>query len=141
MNTNGGLDGTDILLLVAYVLLIMANANKITTRQGIASVVGYTILVIAKRLEYSLGKTDDLVIRTKRIGYMALFFTPAFSHWYDILAVLGYAFCVLGYFDESATPLAIYHALGAMRATSPLYIAGRAGYSVALSLGWKSPLQ
>lgn len=130
----------DIFLIIAYTILILVYAQHLTTRQNIAAVVGYTILLIAKRFEFENGKKDPITIRLKQVGYSALLLSPSFTNWYDAFAIIGYLFCLAGHFDESSTPLAIYYVMGGQHTTSMLSKSAKALLAFALSMGYKSPL-
>jgi uncharacterized membrane protein len=131
----------DVLLIIGYILLILAYVQRITTRQSIAAVIGYTLLLIGKRFEFSYGRDDDMTKRIKRAGYMVLFASPSFEHWHDIFALIGYMYCALAKFDESTAPLAIYYILGAEVTTSHLSKLARSLLGFAMMMGVKSPLQ
>ena len=131
---------TDILLITGYILLILAYARHVN-RQSIAAMIGYTLLLISKRLEFARGKTDKVTKRIKQAGYMVLFLSPSFEHWYDIFALIGYTFCIFKKFDESSAPLAIYYILGAEATASDLSKFARSLLGVGLMMGFKSPLQ
>lgn len=131
----------DILFILGYVLLILVYSQHLQTRQSIASIAGYTVLLLAKRLEYSRGKHDKITKEVKKIGYAILFLSPSFTHWYDALAIIGYMFCIFGMFDDSAPPLAVYYILGANQTTATLSMIGRSLLGLALMMGYKSPFQ
>lgn len=131
---------TDILLVLGYLLLILVYSQHLHTRQSIAAVVGYTFLLVAKRLEYAANE-QEVVKKVKKMGYAILLLSPSFTHWYDVLAVIGYVFCIFGMFDESVPPLAIYYILGANQTTATLSMLGRSTLGLALTMGYKNPLQ
>jgi len=131
----------DIFIILGYALLIIVYGQHLETRQSIAAVLGYTLLLIGKRLEFARGKDDLLTKRTKQAGYGVLFFSPSFTHWYDAFAIVGYAYCLFGMFDESTPPLSIYYILGAEQTTSHLSMVARSVLGIALMMGYKSPLQ
>lgn len=132
---------TDVILVAGYILLIVVYAQKLDHRESIAAVAGYTTLLLGKRFEYSYGKDHRLTSAIKQLGYSALFLSPSYNHWYDLLAVIGYTFCVFGMFDEAAAPLAAYYVLGAENTTGALPKLGRSLLGPALIMGYKSPLQ
>lgn len=132
------LSPTDFLLITGYLLLIFVYAQHFHTRQSIAAIVGYTALLVGKRLEYS-GKDSSLVKNVKKVGYAALLMTPSFEHWHDVFAIIGYVYCVLGMTDQSPPPLAAYYLLGAERSLSDVSRLGRSLVAMALIFGYKSP--
>lgn len=131
----------DVLVITGYILLILAYARKLDTRQSIAAVIGYTLLIAGKRLEATRGKDDTITKRAKQFGYLVLFLSPSFEHWHDIFAVIGYTYCVFAKFDESVAPLAIYYILGAQGTTSNLSKVARSLLGFVMMMGFKSPLR
>lgn len=135
------IQGADVMFILAYALLILVYSGHLKSRQNIAAVVGYTLLLIAKRFEYIRGKSDKLTTKIHQMGYIALLFSPSFAHWYDILAIIGFVFSIFGFFDESSPFLSLYHVLGANQTSSYLSMTGRSMLGMALVFGYKSPLQ
>lgn len=135
------LTATDIFLVCGYVLLISVYAQHLNSRESIAAVLGYTTLLVAKRLEYSHGKDHRLTKRTKQLGYSILFASPSYTHWHDLFAVVGYTYCVFGMFDDATPPLALYYVLGAENSASLVSMVGRAIVGPAIIMGYRSPLQ
>jgi hypothetical protein len=131
------MDALDWTTIAIYAALIFVYSSKIASRRGAAAVAGFSTLVLAKKYEDS---RPELAERMKMAGYGILIFSPSYDHWYDVLGALGYTAMAFGNDIIGEPPTAVYDLFAAMGATSPLYMAARAGLAVAIALDIESPL-
>ncbi len=135
------MDGIDWFVLATYVLMIVTFVSKIDTRRGLASVMGYAILIVAKQLELAKASKQTTIDRIRRVGYVTLLFSPSYEHYFDIFGLVGYIMAIAGgkYYDMSGPFMALYHTT-ALPTADGLYFVARACAALALALGYKNPL-
>jgi len=131
----------DWFVLATYMLMIVTFASKIHTRRGLASIVGYAILIVAKQIEIAKGAKQTTIDRIRRVGYVTLLFSPSYEHLFDIFGVVGYTMAIAGgkYYDMSGPVMALYHTTALPNAEG-MYFVARACAALTLALGYKNPL-
>jgi hypothetical protein len=125
----------NIWIVALYILVVVAYMNMLTTRKGLASIAGFTLLILAKLLQGS-GVID--VEKLRVAGFVTLLASPSYNHSFDGLAAIGYVLAIFRKFDEAVVPFSLYNVMAASVSTSPLYVLARATLGIALILGWRN---
>jgi hypothetical protein len=129
--------GLDFVIVVSYVLLIASHMDHLYSH--VAAIMGYTLLIVGKRLEWSRGNRDETVLLLRQAGVVCLIFTPSYDRWTDVFALVGYVYVLAGRIDDAIVPLSLYQALLTPVVTTPLQFWARAGLAVSLALGYSIP--
>lgn len=124
----------DWLALGAYALLIGAYLDKFSTRRGAAAIVGLSLLAASKQLDI-MDREPTLQKVLERLGFCTLILSIAFTHWYDVIGILGYGAAMTGNVEAAAPIIALYNVMG-LQGADGLYFVAKGVFALALVLGY-----